>query len=116
MYARQMYLMKRFLPVLFTIIFCASLDGVAQSRKNYLHQSQYWLRYTNRLEFNKHVSVFSETENRRFFPIEGKSMLLSDLQNSFLIRSILYGKLGEGWTAGVGLAYFLLGNPDPASN
>jgi hypothetical protein len=111
-----MILMKRLLPLLFIFFIFGAKVGVAQTQKNYIRQSQYWLRYTNRLDFNKHVNLFSEIENRRFFPVEDKSLLNSDLQSTFLIRSVLQSKLGAGWSAGVGLAYFLHGNSDPRTS
>jgi len=107
--------MTRVITLAFLLLSLITSQVIAQTEKRYVNQSLYWLRYTNRIEFNKHVSLFSEIENRRYFSRENKEVLNSDLQNTFLLRTILHSKLVAGWTAGLGLAYFRQSSNDPSS-
>jgi hypothetical protein len=78
------------------LLILGSLQATAQ--KNIEKQDLLWTRYALRLKVDDHWTVRQELENRTYwFPWR---------QHQFVTRTMADRKLGMGWNAGLGMAFF----------
>ena len=80
------------------IIIISFISNKGISQKKTEDQNLLWLRYQLKLSLNPDWQVTQEIEERTYwFPWR---------QHQFLTRTMLNYKLGKGWSAGAGFAYF----------
>jgi len=88
-----------FLTLLFPLLLVA--------QKKVTNQQLLWYTYNNTIRFNEKWSLQSEVQERRFFN--------PGAQHQLVIRSNIYRKLIENWSASAGMTYFLQSPQDPES-
>lgn len=101
-----MYIINRYSGL---VAFAAiGLTTPLQAQKQITHQSQYWLRYYGKYQLSPKSEINLEIDDRRFFKNNRQA-------NWVLPRVTVTYKLGAGWSAGVGFAYYTSTNPaDPS--
>jgi Protein of unknown function (DUF2490) len=73
--------------------------SAAFGQKQVLHQKQIWFKYYLKVPIGDNWQIRQEADDRNF--------LDPARQSQFLVRTHLQRKIGKGWAAAVGFAYFI---------
>lgn len=81
-----------------SLLFCSLSTSFVNAQKNIETQQLLWLRYSLKLKLGDTYQIRQELEERNYW--------LPLRQHQFVSRTLVDRKLGKGWSAAAGFAYF----------
>lgn len=97
----KLTLLKKALRLTTALLLFTAIVNPAKThaQKTNIHQTQLWYAYFNNLKFSDKYRLLTDVQERQFIEPVGA-------QGNFILRTILYRNIGDGWEAGLGSALF----------